>query len=88
MINREIQITDIFGQLNGRVSPGIMNRVGELGRIPDEGPGRYCVPRVLQTQAVLEREKVGRERTKAQGIHFPQTKTERRSWNLNHKISR
>ena len=44
-----MQFTDIFRQLNGIVSPGIMNRVGTLGgEIPDRGPGKYSIPNAIK----------------------------------------
>ena len=65
-------ITDIFKQLQGRVSMGVMNRVAQLGgEIPEWGLGKYSVPKAL---------------LKAKDIEKPQkSKQERRSWNLNHQ---
>lgn len=65
-------ITDIYGQLSGRVSMGLINRVGSLGGVPESGPGRYSVRRALQPRV---------------SSNSMQSKSDRRSWNLNNQQS-
>jgi len=76
MTERKPGINDIYS-LQGRVGDGVMNRIIEIGGVPDNGPGKHSVPRALK--------QIERASSNPPGI---QTKEGRRSWNLNHRLGR
>lgn len=80
MIERKPGINDIYS-LKGRVGDGVINRIIEMGGIPDNGPGKHSVPRALKQ---IERAH-GQASSNRPGM---QTKEERRTWNLSHKLGR
>lgn len=52
---RLTNVFDVF-KLQGRVPPGILNRVITLGRVPENGPGRFTVPKALKEIKKAEEE--------------------------------
>lgn len=71
------RIHDIF-QLQGHVGNGIINKVIFAGGIPANGTGSYSVPRALRQI----------EKSERNGHATPQTKKDRRDWNLSHRMPR
>jgi hypothetical protein len=80
MVERRPGINDI-SRLQGRVGDGVINRVIEIGGVPDNGPGKHSVPRALRQ---IERDHLLISSSRP-GM---QTKEDRRDWNLNHRLGR
>lgn len=74
------RIADLH-KLSGIVPAGLLNRVAAVGGIPDRGPGSYSVPKAIKIAEIAEDQK-NREKQNA----FPQTKEQRRQWNINNRM--